>query len=80
MATIKKFDFEKSLSQLEEIVEELESGNLSLDEAIAKFKTGSELSRLCLEQLKSVKIKINECLGEEKGKLKKREINLETDE
>lgn len=40
-------DFEKSLAELEALVERLESGELSLDESLAQFKRGVELTRHC---------------------------------
>lgn len=40
-------DFEKSLEELESLVEQLESGDLSLDESLKQFKRGVELTRHC---------------------------------
>ena len=40
-------DFEKSLAELESLVEQLESGELSLDESPRQFKRGVELTRHC---------------------------------
>ena len=40
-------DFEKSLAELETLVERLESGDLSLDESLQQFKRGVELTRHC---------------------------------
>lgn len=40
-------DFEKSLAELERLVEQLESGDLSLDESLKQFKRGVELTRHC---------------------------------
>lgn len=40
-------DFEKSLGELESLVEQLESGELNLDESMKKFKRGVELTRHC---------------------------------
>ena len=40
-------DFEKSLNELESLVEQLESGELKLDESMKKFKRGVELTRHC---------------------------------
>ncbi|MEJ2383434.1 MAG: exodeoxyribonuclease VII small subunit [Xanthomonadales bacterium] len=40
-------DFEKSLAELETLVEQLESGELSLDESLRRFKRGVELTRHC---------------------------------
>jgi exodeoxyribonuclease VII small subunit len=40
-------DFEKSLEELEKLVEQLESGDLSLDESLKQFKRGVDLTRHC---------------------------------
>ena len=40
-------DFEGQLSELETLVEKLESGDLDLDESLAHFKRGVELTRNC---------------------------------
>jgi exodeoxyribonuclease VII small subunit len=44
-------DFEKSLAELESLVEQLESGDLSLDESLRQFKRGVELTRHCQDVL-----------------------------
>ena len=43
--------FEKALEQLEKIVEDLEGGNLSLEDAMKKYEEGVKLSRLCSQKL-----------------------------
>jgi len=40
-------DFEKALSELESLLEKLESGELPLDESLTHFKRGVELTREC---------------------------------
>ena len=40
-------DFEKALEELESLVEQLESGDLSLDQSLKQFKRGVELTRHC---------------------------------
>jgi exodeoxyribonuclease VII small subunit len=40
-------DFEKTLAELEKLVTNLEQGDLSLDESLAGFKRGIELTRKC---------------------------------
>ncbi|RPH97519.1 MAG: exodeoxyribonuclease VII small subunit [Lysobacterales bacterium] len=50
-------DFEKALEELESLVEQLESGELSLDQSLLQFKRGVELTRHCqgvLEQAQQV--------------------------
>lgn len=52
--------FEELLTELENIVKELEGGSLSLEDSIEKYKKGIELSNLCkrlLEQAKEVVVK-----------------------
>jgi len=43
----KKPDFESALAELEGLVSKLESGDLSLDQSLACFKRGVELTRYC---------------------------------
>lgn len=40
-------DFEKALEELETLVEQLESGDLNLDQSLKQFKRGVELTRHC---------------------------------
>ena len=48
-----KFDFEKAMAKLEEIVADLESGELSLEESIKAFEEGVELSKKCHKKILS---------------------------
>ena len=47
--------FEELLKELEIIVKELESGNLSLEESISKYQKGIELSNQCKKMLEEAK-------------------------
>ena len=53
-----EFDFETSLNKLNEIVEKIESGGCSLDEAIKLFEQGIELSNTCTKMLNQAKEKV----------------------
>jgi exodeoxyribonuclease VII small subunit len=64
MAEIK---FEEALKKLEKIVEDLEKGDLSLDDALKKYQEGLELSRLCSQRLESAKKKIDVLAKNKKG-------------
>ena len=57
MATAKTF--EKAMEQLEKIVKELESGELTLEASIKKFEDGIKLSRLCSRKLEETENRIN---------------------
>lgn len=50
--------FEKALDRLEKIVEELESGNISLEDALKKYEEGVKLSRICQTKLEQAEKKI----------------------
>lgn len=50
--------FEKAMERLSKIVEELEAGEVSLEEALKKYEEGVKLSRSCHEQLSKAEKKI----------------------
>ena len=58
MAAAKKIDLEKSLADLEKLVEELESGDLPLETAMKKFEEGIKLTRGCQTALKEAEQKV----------------------
>jgi exodeoxyribonuclease VII small subunit len=51
-------DFERSLAELEAIVDKLEQGDLSLDESLQQFERGVQLTRLCQSALKQAEQKV----------------------
>ena len=70
MATKKiEIDFEKALEQLEGIVEDLESGDLSLETSLKSFEKGIKLARQCQEQLSKAELQVQKLI-EENGELK----------
>ncbi len=59
--------FEDALKKLEKIIEEMERGDMSLDEALKKYQEGLELSRVCSQRLESAKKKIDVLTKNKKG-------------
>ena len=59
--------FEENLKELEEILQQLEHGELPLETALAKFETGMHLIRLCNQQLDAVDRKVEILLRDEAG-------------
>ncbi|MCF6282005.1 MAG: exodeoxyribonuclease VII small subunit [Candidatus Polarisedimenticolaceae bacterium] len=55
--------FEASLSELETLVDSMESGDLPLDEALKSFERGVELTRQCQLQLKEAEQKVQILTG-----------------
>ena len=72
--------FEQNLKALEKIVEKLESGAVSLDEAIQLFQKGKALSKTCDERLKEAELKIRQLIETEDGELKTEAFEPETDD
>ena len=54
----KPIDLEKSMGELETIVEQLETGELSLDKALKQFEKGVHLSRNCQSALSDAEQKV----------------------
>ena len=51
--------FEDKLTMLKDIVNQLESGNISLDESLQQFETGTRLIKDCHKQLEEFKKKVS---------------------
>jgi exodeoxyribonuclease VII small subunit len=54
----KPLNLEKSLEQLESLIDELESGDLPLDTAMKKFEEGVKLTRSCQSALKDAEQRV----------------------
>lgn len=59
--------FEDALKKLEKIVSELEDGDLSLDESLARYEEGISLSKMCAKKLEAAKKKVELLLKNEDG-------------
>ncbi|MFH0986352.1 MAG: exodeoxyribonuclease VII small subunit [Candidatus Omnitrophota bacterium] len=66
-----KFQFEKALEDLEKIVEAMESGELTLDQALKKYEEGVGLVRACQSKLTETEKKIEVLTKSLDGSLKK---------
>ena len=55
----KEIPFEEAMQQLEIVAEELEKGNLNLDESVAKFEEGMKLSKICNDILEDAEKRIS---------------------
>jgi exodeoxyribonuclease VII small subunit len=70
----KRLSFEKGLEALERIVEELESGELTLDEALARYEEGVKAHKQCRDILQAAEKRIEELLKREDGTLETRPL------
>lgn len=60
-------EFEKSLTELETLVERMESGELSLEDSMKQFERGIQLARACQQMLKQAELKVQQ-LVQKNGK------------
>ena len=63
-----KKTFESALKQLENIVKEMESGDLTLEKAVKKYEDGIANTRFCLEILDKTEQKITQLAMDADGK------------
>jgi len=61
--------FELALEELEGVVEQLESGDLSLEDSLAAFEKGVGLVKYCNQKLTDVEKKIELLVRDKEGKL-----------
>ena len=55
---LKELTFEKAMKELEKLVDSLDKGDVSLDEAIAAYDRGSQLKDYCQKKLHNAKMKV----------------------
>ena len=55
---LEKLTFEEAMQELEKLVDSLDKGDVSLDEAIAAYDRGSQLKDYCQKKLHDAKMKV----------------------
>ena len=70
MEELKVKDFESALKSLEEIVGQLEAGNLTLDRALELFEEGIRVSRFCSSKLDEAERKVEVLIKTVDGTIK----------
>lgn len=64
-----KKKFEEALEELEKVVEQIESGELSLEDSLAAFEEGVRLVKYCNQKLTEVEKKIELLVKDKEGRL-----------
>lgn len=64
-----KLTFEAGLQRLEQIVKELEQGDLSLERSLELFEEGMKLSEICRRQLEEAESKVEILVKKSDGKV-----------
>lgn len=62
-------DFEQQLSELETLVEQMENGDVSLEESLKSFEKGIKLARSCQQSLQDAELKVKILLSEDDANL-----------
>ena len=79
MGNKQAIDLEKALTDLETLVEELESGDLPLEKAMKKFEDGIKLTRSCQSALKDAEQKVEILLKSAGGDETLEEFDVDED-
>ncbi|OPX20790.1 MAG: exodeoxyribonuclease VII small subunit [Desulfobacca sp. 4484_104] len=66
---VKYENFEEALKRLENLIQQLESGDLPLEQALQIFEEGMRLIRFCTHKLDEVEKKVEILLRDEEGRL-----------
>jgi exodeoxyribonuclease VII small subunit len=73
--------FEEQIAELEKLVDQLERGDLTLEQSVSLFERGVHLSNACKAQLSSAESRIQVLLDpEQKGPVRVEELALAADE
>ena len=65
-----KMNFEESMKRLEEIADELENDELTLEDSVKKFEEGMKISKKCKELLEDAEKKITVLVGDKEEDFK----------
>ena len=70
----KEINFEETMQELEKIVQELENGDLNLDDSINKFEEGMKLSKSASDYLEKAEKKITVLINAKDEEIKEEEF------
>ena len=73
-----KIKFEDALKGLEDIVERIEKGELSLDETLSEYEQGLKLYKQCIALLENAEKKIQILVEDESGVFRTKDFEIET--
>jgi len=69
--------FEENLKALETVVEQLERGDLPLEDSVKLFEQGMTLSAACKQDLEAAEGKLQVLMKQQNGKMEAKDLNLE---
>ena len=66
--------FEEAYQELVQIIDQLEAGDLSLDDSMALFERGRTLVQTCEKQLETAELRVSQLLSDKDGNLRTESI------
>jgi exodeoxyribonuclease VII small subunit len=72
--------FDAALEELESVVEQLESGDLSLEDSLAAFEKGVGLVKYCNQKLSEIERKVEVLVKDKEGKLQLKLLDAMADD
>ncbi|MFT5930679.1 MAG: exodeoxyribonuclease VII small subunit [Oceanospirillaceae bacterium] len=72
------FNFEASLAELETLVQQMEQGDLTLEDSLAAFERGISLTRGCQTALAQAEQKVNVLMQDAQGKVVEQPFSKES--
>ena len=72
-----KSSFEESMKKLEKIVQELDTGDHSLEESLQKFEEGLKLGKTCKETLEKAELRVRKLVENDDGGLDEVDVSDE---
>ena len=66
---LEKMSFEEAIKELEDIVDDLEKGEVSLEEAVSAYERGSKLKNICQKRLNDARMKVEKIKQDENGQI-----------
>jgi exodeoxyribonuclease VII small subunit len=70
--------FEANLRQLEQLVQQMEQGELTLEQSLSTFEQGVALTRACQQALDKAEQKVNLLLQDEQGAISRKPFTEQT--
>ena len=70
---VETLSYEQAMAEMEEIIQKMESDQLSLDEALAFFERGQALAKRCADRLNQAELKVSQLTGQEIDSLQEEE-------
>ena len=70
----KETTFEEAMQALETVVGELEAGELTLDESLAKYEAGVKMYRVCHKLLEGAEQKVQKLLKDDDGQFRTKDF------